>query len=189
MRKILNITVVGILLFLGASGPARAQRSAFATLFCPECWAYRWGGGALDLKGNCAECGKYPVELEARRVSWWWCAKEHFWRETPGKDGKGCSVREDSLAIVVPRSEVIDVWYCPGHQAFRVWRLPVTRQMVCVPCARPAVRTFGSERAWYWCQSDGLWAPAPCPLNPAKGCCTKRSGMLLAQPDSGPIAR
>jgi hypothetical protein len=189
MTKVVNTALLGVILFLGATNPAGAQRIAFKTLFCPECWTYLWGGGALDPKGNCAECGKYPVELETRRMSWWWCAKENRWTEGPGDDPKGASAPEESLAVVVPKSEVVGVWYCPGHQSFQVCRLPLIQQVVCVSCARPAVRAFGSERTWYWCKNDGLWMPTPCSPKPGKGCCEKRSGMLLAQPESGPIAQ
>jgi hypothetical protein len=188
MLKILSTALLGTLLFLGAPIPARAEQIAFKTLFCPECWTYLGGGGALDLQGNCAQCGKYPVELETRRMSWWWCAKENRWSEAPADDPKGSSAPEESLAVVVPRSETLGVWYCPRDQSFQVCRLPLIQQVICATCARPAVRTFGSERAWTWCESDGLWTPAPNPPNPGKGCGVRRSGILLAYPDPGPIA-
>jgi hypothetical protein len=188
MRKMLTVGALGMLLLLGAVPPATDEPAPFRTLFCPECWTYVWGGGSLDLKGNCARCGRYPLELEVRRLSWWWCSNEHHWRKVPGKNGTGC-VEEESLAVVVPRSEAVGVGYCPGHRTFRVCRLPVTGQEVCIACFRPAVRTFGSERAWHWCRINRLWASEPCSLNEAEGCCEKRSGMLLAHPDSGPIAR
>jgi len=61
--------------------------------------------------------------------------------------------------------------------------------VVCRTCARPAVQVPAVERAWYWCRTEGLWAPAACALNPVKGCCEKRGGTLLAYPEFGPMAR
>src|SRR5436190_23790214 len=74
MMKILKIALLGSVLSLAASKSLPGESTRFNALFCPECWTYLWGGGTLDMKGNCAECGKYPVELEGRSMSWWWCA-------------------------------------------------------------------------------------------------------------------
>lgn len=192
MREVLGVVLLAALLPLGGENPVAAERAAFKVLFCPECWTHLWGDGALDMKGNCAECGRYPVELECRKASWWWCAGEEQWRDTPcarNEDARCCTQEESLAAVVAPGPEIRKTWYCPGHRAFRMIRLPVTRQVVCASCARPAVRTPGDHRTWFWCENEGLWAPDACPLNPGKQCCTKRAGTLLAWPDPGPIAR
>jgi len=144
------------------------------------------------MKGNCAECGRYPVELEARRVSWWWCSEGKRWSESVCERAGElqCCTREESLAAVVPASaDVLKAWYCPGHASFKVIRLPIVSVMVCQACIRPAVRAFAVERSWYWCEYEGMWSEKECPLNPARSCCTKRGGMFLAAPESGPMAR
>ena len=192
MLKILKIALLGSLLLLGAAKSLPGESSAFTALFCPECWTYLWGGGTLDMKGNCAECGKYPVELEARRLSWWWCAEEEKWGATACKQNerRHCCTEEESVAAVVgPGPGTFETWYCPEDRSFRVTRLPVLMQVVCLTCARPAVKVPAVERSWYWCRNEGLWAPAACPMNPVKGCCARRSGMLLAYPELGPLAR
>lgn len=188
MKRILRLALLGGLLLAGAAGPEGDGRSGFNVLFCPECWSYLWGAGALDMKGNCAECGRYPVEVEAQKVSWWWCSEQHRWVDAACD--RGCCTREESLATVVPAGpNVFKAWYCPDHREFRVFRLPVAMQMVCRRCARPAVRVSAVNRTWTWCRNEGLWAPAACPMNPADHCCETRTGTLLAIPDPGPIAR
>ena len=192
MVKIIRIALLGSLLLLGAAKSVSGESAADKALFCPECWTYLWGGGSLDMKGNCAECGKYPVELEVRRMSWWWCTEEQKWSPTECRENvrKHCCIQEESAAAVVAAGPgTFEAWYCPFDHAFRVLRLPIVMQVVCQACARPAVKVNGVERSWTWCHDEGLWAPEACPMDPVKGCCVKRGGTLLAHPESGPIAR
>ena len=192
MVKILKIALLGGALLLGAAKSASGEASAFNALFCPECWTYLWGGGSLDMKGNCAECGKYPIELEAGRMSWWWCTEEQKWAATECQENarKHCCTQEESVAAVVAAGPgTFETWYCPLHREFLVMRLPMLMQVVCLSCTRPTVKVPAVERSWYWCRSEGLWAPTACPMDPVKACCAKRSGRLLAYPHSGPIAR
>jgi hypothetical protein len=192
MVKILKIALLGSLLLLGAAKSVSGECSAFKAPFCPECWTYLWGGGSLDLKGNCAECGKYPVELDVRRMSWWWCTEDQRWSATecPQNARMHCCTEEESVAAVVAAGPgTFEAWYCPDHRSFRVYRLPILMQVVCRTCARPAVKVFGVERSWFWCRNEGRWAPTACPMNPVQGCCVQRGGTLLAQPESGPLAR
>lgn len=192
MRKVLATSLLGGLLFLGSAGLSRSETTRFEALFCPECWEYLWGPGAVDMRGNCGGCGKHPVEIEATPMSWWWCAREKKWRRAACAQSrlKKCCVGEESLALrVAPGSEVFEAWYCPSHRAFYVYRIPILSRWVCRTCAKPAVKVDAMERAWYWCATDGGWGMTPCPLNPTKKCCTKHSGILLVKPEPGPIAK
>jgi hypothetical protein len=144
------------------------------------------------MKGNCAVCGKFPVEIEATPATWWWCARAKKWRRQPCDLNwmKRCCASEESLAaVVLPGSQVFEAWYCPSHRAFYVYRLPILAQWVCRTCGKPAVKADAMERVWYWCETDALWNARPCPSNPVKKCCTRRDGVLLVKTDPGPIAR
>ena len=128
MMKILKIALLGSVLSLAASKSLPGESTRFNALFCPECWTYLWGGGTLDMKGNCAECGKYPVELEGRSMSWWWCAEQQKWNATACEQNarKHCCTQEESIAAVVgPGPGSFETWYCPEHRAFRVAQLQV----------------------------------------------------------------
>lgn len=199
MKKMLVLSLLGGFLLMGAATPAPAAIPAaipaattFRALFCPECWVYLWGPGALDVTGNCGVCGKYPVEIEAQKASWWWCDLEKKWRRAPCAANwmKRCCTEEESLAMVSAAGpEVFEAWYCPAHRQFYVTRIPILMQAVCRICARPAVRVEAREMAWYWCEYDGVWGTAPCPMAPARKCCAKRDGTLLVKVDPGPIAK
>ena len=150
------------------------------------------GPGAVDMRGNCGVCGKYPVEFEAQPMAWWWCATGKKWRRTACEESwmKRCCAREESLAAVAaPGPQVFETWYCPSHRHFYVFRLPIVMQAVCRTCARPAVKVDAMEKAWFWCGIDGMWYTEPCPMNPVQKCCAKRDGTLLVKLDPGPIAR
>jgi hypothetical protein len=192
MKKVLSLTLLGGLLLLSSAAPAPASTTRFTTLFCPQCWEYLIGADVLDMMGNCGVCGRYPVEFEARRMSWWWCTLGKKWRLSPSPENrmKRCCTEEESLALVsAPGPEVVGAWYCPAHREFSVARIPILMQTVCRTCARPAVRVEAREMAWYWCEYDGVWGVTACPLDPVRRCCTKRNGMLLVKVDPGPIAR
>jgi hypothetical protein len=192
MKKILSLTLLGGLLLLGSATLAPASTGAFTTQFCPQCWEYLFGAGSLDMRGNCGVCGKYPVEIEAQQVSWWWCSLGKKWRRAPSPENwmRSCCTQEESLAMVsAPGPQVVEAWYCPAHRQFYVARIPIVMQTVCRICARPAVRVETRERAWYWCENDGVWGGTPCPLDPVRHCCAKREGTLLVRLEPGPIAK
>lgn len=192
MRKILSFSLLTLVLVLGGAGPPSSDASAFKTLFCPQCWEYLWGAGSLDMKGNCAECGKYPVELDVRPFSWWWCSEAKQWKESACERAgeRACCTRKESLAAVVPAGPgVTKAWYCPAHDAFKVVSLPIVKVMMCSACGRPAVRVPAVERSWYWCANEGQWSEVECSMNPVRACCARSAGMLFAAPDAGPIAR
>ncbi|HXX92823.1 MAG TPA: hypothetical protein VEN81_04270 [Planctomycetota bacterium] len=192
LRKAVVVGLVAGLLLMGAAPTSSASKATFKAQFCPECWEYLEGPGSVDMKGNCQACGKYPVEIEASRMSWWWCGLEKKWRRAPCPENwmKRCCTEEESLALVsTPGPDVTDAWYCPAHRQFYVIRIPILMQAVCRICARPAVRAQSKEMAWYWCEYDGVWSAAPCPMAPARKCCVKRDGTLLVKIDPGPIAK
>jgi len=189
MKKFLALSVIFGLLLAGTANPAPAT---FKALFCPECWDYVEGPGSMDMRGNCGVCGKYPVEMEANRVSWLWCEGGKKWRRTPCPESwmKRCCVQEESLAAVAaPGRGTFEAWYCPSHRQFYVFRLPILMQTVCRTCARPAVKVDAMEKAWFWCATDGLWYTEACSMNPVQKCCAKRDGTLLVRLDPGPIAK
>jgi hypothetical protein len=191
MNRTFALALMGGLLLFEGAGTAAAAPARYKTLFCPESWEYLWGPDALDLKGNCGLCGKYPVPLEAQRMSWWWCGRGNQWLRAPCGENpmKHCCAREDaSAAVVASGPGVLDRWYCPADRAFAVYRLPILMRVVCRTCARPAVKVHAMERVWYWCGSDSVWALQPCPMSPVKKCCSERKGLLLVDPDFGPIA-
>jgi hypothetical protein len=191
MRRIIPLTLVGGLLLFGGASAASAAPARFRTLFCPECWEYLWSPDAVDLTGHCGSCGKHPVEIEAERMSWWWCEGKRSWRHSACNENperRCCTQEEASLAVIAPGPWVQGGWYCPADRAFSVTRLPILMWVVCRNCARPAVHVDAMERTWYWCETDGAWAPEPCPLSPVKNCCSERKGLLLVHPDLGPIA-
>jgi len=186
MRKTLSLTLLGLLLLLpSTAASADPSRSRFTSLFCPECWSYLFGHGTTDLKGNCAACGKYPLELEVQTMSWWWSADRHLCAQEPLPG----ALREESLAAVTrPGPRLVRAFYCPEHRSFHGVRLPLLQAMVCAADSKPMVSVWASRRTWFWCQSEGVWAPAACPMNPVQKCCTPRTGLLLATPEPGPIA-
>jgi hypothetical protein len=191
MKRIFALTLMGGLLLFGGVSTAVAAPARFKALFCPQCWEYLWGPDAVDKKGNCGVCGKYPVQLEAQQMSWWWCGGENRWRRAPCNENpmkRCCAQEEASTAVVEPGTGVLDRWYCPADRAFNVYRLPILMRVVCRTCARPSVEVNAMERAWYWCETDGVWAPKPCPMSPAKNCCSERKGLLVVYPNFGPIA-
>ena len=190
MRRILTTTLAGILLLLGTAAQAPAAKAS--ALFCPECWVFLETPGALDMKGNCAGCGKYPTELNAQKMEWFWCARGKAWHRSPCEEHwmKRCCAREEALAeIVAPGTPVFEAWYCPVHQSFVTLQIPILAQWRCRVCARPAVRVLARERAWFWCETEGIWNPAPCPMNALRNCCSKKEGFLPVQPETGPIAK
>ena len=100
-----------------------------------------------------------------------------------------CCKAEESFAVLTtaPR-EMTESWYCPRDRRFAAFRLPTVGVRACLACGRAAVKAEAVERAWYWCDVEGLWSQEPCPLNVVKKCCGKVEGKLPAAPDSGPIA-
>ena len=192
MKKMIAMTLLGGLLLSGPAHPAPAASPPFMALFCPDCWDYLWGPGAVDMKGNCGVCGKYPVEIEAQPMSWWWCGREKKWRRAPCSQNwmmRCCTGEESLAAVVAPNPKMFEAWYCPAHRSFFVYRLPILSQRVCRTCGRPAVRVDAMGWVWYCCETDGVWAPRPCPMNPVKKCCAKRDGLLLVKPEAGPMAQ
>ena len=192
MRRIFALTLAGGLLLFSGARTAAADPARFMAFFCPECWEYLWGPDAKDIQGNCRECGKFPVRLEAQRMSWWWCVGENRWRRIPCHQNpiRRCCTQEESIGASVGLGPGVLVrWYCPADRAFTVYRLPVLMQIVCGTCARPAVEVTAVERTWTWCKTGGGWATEPCPMNPVMKCCSDRKGLLLVDPDFGPNAR
>jgi hypothetical protein len=190
MRKIISIAFVLLLNLPSALSSTAAP--GYTTLFCPECWQYLSGDGSTDLKGNCAACGKYPLELEVQTMSWFWCRRQHQWLRSPclAAAMERCCTLEESQAVVAGTgSNLVSTSYCPLHRTFKGYRLPVLGLMVCVDCARPMEPVRAVRRAWFWCVSEGYWAATPCPMDPVKHCCARREGLLLATPVPGPIAK
>ena len=198
MKKLLSIPVLTLLLLAlspveGQSASAvPAQPSRFTSLFCPECWTYLFGHGTTDLRGNCATCGKYPLELEVQTVKWFWCARQHRWLQEECKDHARfrCCSLEDSLALVTrPGPELVRAAYCPLHRSFNGIRMPLLQIMTCAEDGRPMVSVWAARRTWFWCGMEGQWATSPCPLDPVKHCCSRKTGLLLATPEPGPLVK
>jgi len=192
MRRVFALSFVGglLLCFCGAGAPAAAP-ARLKIPFCPDCWQYLWVPEGLDAKGNCVACGKYPVELEADLVSWFWCARGNKWLRAPCNKNplkRCCTQKETSAALVTSGPEVIDRWYCPADRTFAVCSVPILMRFICKNCARPAVEVTAIERTWYWCETDGVWAPEACRMSPVKKCCSEHQGLLLVSPDFGPIS-
>jgi hypothetical protein len=185
MRKILYLTFLVLLLLPAPATGADPSRSRFTSLFCPECWTYLSGQGTTDMKGNCATCGKYPLELEVRIVSWFWSPQEHLWLKNPVQGAH----REESLATLTrPGPELLRAFYCPEHRSFDGVRLPLLETTVCAADSKPMVMAWASRRTWFWCDMEGGWTLTRCPEDPIKHCCSARTGLLLATPEPGPIA-
>jgi hypothetical protein len=191
MNKKCSILLAVSLSFLLTSSTSAKLGPGTSAAFCPECWEYVWGAGSTDMKGNCAACGKYPVQLEVQVVQWWWCSQKKGWLESPCLEitARRCCSGEESLALTAPSgSGMFQTFYCPAHRSFRTIALPMLGTRVCASCGRPAVPAFAMSRAWYRCQMEGVWAPEACEMNPVRKCCTKREGLLLVKAQSGPIA-
>jgi hypothetical protein len=143
------------------------------------------------MKGDCAACGKYPLELEVRNLKWYWCGTQHLWLEESCKESplRHCCKPGESMAILArPGPELARAFYCPEHRSFSGVKLPLLQVLVCAQDGKPMVSTWAAQRAWFWCSMEGLWAAAPCPMDGAKHCCAKRGGSLLATPELGPYA-
>ncbi|HLY12520.1 MAG TPA: hypothetical protein VKW04_24670 [Planctomycetota bacterium] len=189
MKKILSLTLLALLLLPASESSSKASR--YTALFCPECWTYLSGHGTTDMRGNCAACGKYPLELEVQTMKWFWCSHQSRWLQEECKDSArlpGCT-REDSLAVVAkPGPDLVRAAYCPLHRSFNGVRMPLVGIMTCAVDGRPMVSVWAARRTWFWCDMEGQWVGSPCPLNPVKHCCTAHEGLLLATPEPGPIA-
>ena len=190
MRKFFLLLASALFsLALQGSSPPSA-RTGFSKMFCPDSWKYLTGPGSIDMKGNCAVCGRYPVELEVALRSWFWCSRQTLWLDSPCAESAReacCSPVENLALLAAPGTEMTSSWYCPFDQAFAAfspWRMPPA----CSLCGRAAVRAAAVNRAWFWCELEGMWGTEPCPMSAVKKCCTKYEGMLLAKPDAGPIA-
>lgn len=188
MRKILICTgLLAVLLLPGTPGTAESSRSRFTALFCPECWSYLVGHGALDLKGNCENCGKYPLELEVQTMRWYWCEAQLRWLVEP------CARHDDmgfeSLATVTRSGPTLErAAYCPEHRSFTGVALPFIKAKACPVDLKPMTAVWATRRTWFWCESEGQWAASPCPMDSMKHCCTPRTGLLVATPEPGPLA-
>jgi hypothetical protein len=137
------------------------------------------------MKGNCAACGKYPLELEVQTLSWFWSPGKHLWLQNPAPD----ALPTESLAAVTrPGPGLTRAYYCPEHRSFYGVRLPLLQTMVCAEDGKPMVLAWASHRTWFWCEMAGGWALTRCPEDPIKHCCTPRTGRLLAMPEPGPFA-
>jgi hypothetical protein len=189
MRKLLSLSFAALL--LAGAPAANASPSRFTALFCPECWTYLFGHGTTDLRGNCAACGKYPLELEVRTAKWFWCSRQHRWltEECAEHPRQHCCALEDSLALVArPGPDLVRAAYCPLHRSFNGVRMPLLQIMTCASDGRPMVSVWAARRAWFWCELEGQWGASPCAMDPVKHCCTPRQGLLLATPEPGPLA-
>jgi hypothetical protein len=190
MRKILYLTLA-VLLILPPLAVSNASPSRFTALFCPECWTYLHGHGSVDMKGNCAACGKFPLELEVQTIRSFWCAQKHVWLQSacPRSPAERCCTGTESLAVVAKAGpKLVRAAYCPADRTFKGLRLPFIQVMACAECARPMVPVWAAKRAWYWCELEGYWAATPCPMDPVRHCCARHEGLLLATPEPGPIA-
>jgi len=185
MRKLLSLTLLALLMLPAPAASADPARSRFSSLFCPECWTYLYGHGATDLKGNCAACGKYPLELEVQTMSWYWSPQNHLWLQDPMK---GTLPAESLAAVTRPGPGLSRAHYCPEHRNFKGVRLPLLQRMVCAEDGKPMVLAWASHRTWFWCEWDGGWSLTRSPEDPIKHCCTPRTGLLLATPQRGPMA-
>ncbi|HVR85079.1 MAG TPA: hypothetical protein VMU54_12255 [Planctomycetota bacterium] len=185
MRKLLSLTLLALLMLPAPAASADPARSRFSSLFCPECWTYLYGHGATDLKGNCAACGKYPLELEVQTMSWFWSPQKHLWLQDPMK---GTLPAESLAAVTRPGPGLSRAHYCPEHRNFKGVRLPLLQRMVCAEDGKPMVLAWASHRTWFWCEWDGGWSLTRSPEDPIKHCCTPRTGLLLATPQRGPMA-
>jgi len=193
MRKLLFLTLGALLLLSTSATPSAPARSPYTTRFCPECWMYLVGPGDLTMKGDCASCGKYPLDLEVRTLQWFWCQTQHLWLKDACKENplRRCCRPEESIAMQArPGPGLVRAFYCPEHRSFTTGvRLPLIQVLVCARCTKPMVSAWAADRAWYWCAMEGVWAATPCPMDPVKHCCAKREGRLLATPEPGPFAR
>lgn len=189
MRRIRSIALLALLLL--PSPAILADPGRFTTLFCPECWTFLAGHGTTDLRGNCAVCGKYPLELEVQTVTWFWCSRQHRWLQEACAENSRllCCTREDSPGVVTkPGPGLLRAAYCPLHQSFDGSRMPLLEILICAKDGRPMVSAWASCRTWFWCRTESQWVAAPCPLDPVKQCCSRRQGLLLATPEPGPLA-
>jgi len=192
MKTLLYLTL-GAFLALPAMAPEETPADTrYTALFCPECWTYLHGPGATNMMGNCAACGKYPLELEVRNMKWFWCGTQLRWLEEacPQNPLRHCCARWESMAAVTrPGPELHRTSYCPEHRSFHGVRMPLVQVMVCAQGGKPMTAAWAVHRAWYWCGTEGFWAATPCPMEKVKHCCAKYEGLLLATPETGPIAR
>jgi hypothetical protein len=192
MKTLLYITVAALLAMPSTATKETQGHPRYTALFCPEEWVFLVGDGATDMKGNCAACGKYPLELEVRNLPWFWCTTQRLWLEEPCKENplRHCDTAEESIAAVTrPGPTLLHAFYCPEHRTFNGVKLPLVGVMVCPENGKPMAAVWATQRAWYWCTLEGLWAMVPCPMNPVKHCCAKSEGLLLATPELGPYAK
>src|SRR6185295_4675785 len=129
----------------------------------------------------------YPLELEVQTMRWYWCEAKHLWL------AEKCAGHQDpgfeSLATVTRSGPTLQrALYCPEHQSFTGFRLPLIQTMVCAVDQKPMTPVWATQRTWFWCESEGQWAASPYPMDPVKHCCTPRTGLLVATPEPGPLA-
>jgi hypothetical protein len=192
MRKLLLLPLAAALLLPLAATTSPLQAPSYTALFCPEEWIFLLGGGATDMKGNCAACGKYPLELEVQQQPWFWCTTQRRWLQEPCKENflRHCDLAEESVAVVTrPGPGLLRAFYCPEHRSFNGVKLPLVGVTVCAENGKPMAWAWATSRTWFWCELEGVWAAAPCPMNPVKHCCARHEGLLLATPETGPYAQ
>src|SRR5436189_3437881 len=100
MKTLLYLTVGVILAMPSTATRETPATSRYTALFCPECWTYLYGPGSTNMMGNCAACGKYPLELEVRTMKWFWCDTQHLWLEEACNEAalRHCCTRWESMA-------------------------------------------------------------------------------------------
>ena len=192
MKTLLTLTL-GVFMVLPSTATRETPASSrYMALFCPECWTYLYGPGSTNMMGNCAACGKYPLELEVRTMKWFWCGTQNLWLAEACNEAalRHCCTRWESMAAVTrPGPGLHRSFYCPEHRRFAGMRLPLLQLMVCPEGGKPMATAWAARRAWYWCGMEGTWAATPCPEEKVQHCCVKFEGLLLATPESGPLAR
>lgn len=159
-----------------AFSPGFRPGAGVSTPFCPGCWRYvesrsDGAGHAITL-----DCLIPPVDLETCTWTWFWCRRLGRWGRSPCEEDawSRCCRERSSLALIASPGldGPVALRYCP--QCLRI------EKAGCRGCGRPPVLADAVRRTWFRCAKGGGWREAPCPGDGVEGCCSPRTGMLLA---------
>jgi hypothetical protein len=149
--------------------------------YCPQCGKFCGAGCPMDAKGQCTGCGRTPVELEAKSVTWRWCAEHEQWhRNACAKHAsKRCCVERTVMMVAAGGAPLVAGRFCPECAVFCGPTCPEEAGK-CKRCGRAPVAAKGVERSWYWCTTHAMWHDAPCPAEATDDCCAERRVILIA---------
>ena len=83
------------------------------------------------------------------------------------------------LALPAADSAPFRTSFCPECWEFAGNEASLDRAGRCMTCSRVPVWAEAANLDWYWCTSQEAWRRNPCPKEPQRKCCLRRSGTAM----------